>query len=48
MLMERRPPQVSDFVEKKYGHEPIMITNLYIVSPILYDRHIYQCILCAF
>ena len=25
-----------------------MITNLYIISHILYDRHLYECILCAF
>ena len=35
----------------KYRHEYVMIINLYILSHILYDRHLYECILwdyCAY
>ena len=48
MLIKRRPPQLTGFVENKYRHEHVMITNLYILSHILYDRHLYECILLAF
>ena len=34
MLIKRRPAQFSCFVEKKYRHEHVMITNLYFVSHI--------------
>ena len=39
MLIKRSPPQFTGFVENKYRHEHVMITKLYIVSHILYDRH---------
>ena len=48
MLIKRRPPQFTSFVENKYRHEHVMIINLYIVSNILYDRHPYECILWGF
>ena len=35
-------------MENKYRHEHVMIINLYIVSNILYDRHLYECILSGF
>ena len=44
MLM-KRSPQFTGFVENKYRHEHIMITKLYSVSHILYDRHLYEYIL---
>ena len=48
MLVKRRPPQLYVFVENNYRHEHAMITKLYIVVHILYDRHLYKCILWAF
>ena len=39
MLIKRRPPKCTGFVENKYRHDQVMITNLYIVSHHLYDRH---------
>ena len=45
MLIKRRPSEFTDFVENKYRHEHVMIVNLHIVSHILYDRHLYECIL---
>ena len=45
MLIKRRPPQFNGFVENKYRHEHVIITKLYIVSHILYDRHFYEYIL---
>ena len=48
MLIKGRPPQFTDFVENKYRHEHVMIINLYTVSHILYDRHLYECILWGF
>ena len=41
MLIKRRPSQFTGFVENKYKLEHVMIINLYIVSHILYDRHLY-------
>ena len=32
MLIKRRPPQFTGFVENKYRREHVMIINLYIVS----------------
>ena len=48
MLIKRRPSQFTGFVENKYRHEHIMIINLYILSQILYDRNLYECILWGF
>ena len=48
MLIKRRPPKFTIFVENKYRHEHVMIINLYIVSHILYDRYLYECILRGF
>ena len=45
MLLKRRPPKFNRFVENKSRHEHVMITNLYIVSHILYDCHLYNSIL---
>ena len=45
MLIKRRPPQIYAFVKINYRHEHVMITKLYIVARILYDRHLYECIL---
>ena len=45
MLIKRRPPQVYAFVDNNYIHEHVMITKLYIVVDILYDRHLYESIL---
>ena len=36
-MLKKRPPQFTGFVEDIYRHEHVMITNLYIVSHILYD-----------
>ena len=40
--------KATNFVENKYRRQHVMITNIYIVSHILYDCHHYECILCAF
>ena len=48
MLIKRRPAQFADFFENKYRHKHAMIINLYIVSHILYDRHLYEYILWGF
>ena len=45
VLIKRRPSQFSCFVENKYRHEHVMIINLYVISHILYDCHLYECIL---
>ena len=45
MLIKRRPPQLYVFVENNYEHEHVMITRLYIVVHILYDRNLYESIL---
>ena len=31
MLIKRRPPQFTGFVENKYRHEHVMITKLYLL-----------------
>ena len=36
---------IHRFVENKYRHVHVMILNLYIVSHILNDRHLYESIL---
>ena len=48
MLIKRRPAQFTSFVENKYRHEHVMIINLYIVSHILYDRHLLHAFYEAF
>ena len=48
MLIKRRPPQFTGFVEDKHRNENVMITKSYIVSHIFYDRNLYECILWAF
>ena len=48
MLIKRRPPKLYGFVEYNYRHEHVIITKLYIVVDILYDRHLYDFILWAF
>ena len=48
MLIKRRPSPFTDCVENKNRHEYVMIINLYIVSHILHDRHLYKCILWGF
>ena len=41
----KKATQFTCFVENKYRHEHVMITKVYIVSHILYNRHLYECIL---
>ena len=48
MPIKRRPPQFTDFVNNKYRHEHVMITNLYIVSHTLYGCLLYECVVWAF
>ena len=45
---KKAAPKFTDLFENKYRHEHVMITNICIVSHILYDRHLYESILCAF
>ena len=35
IMLIKRPPQFTSFVENKFRHEHVMIMNLYIVSRIL-------------
>ena len=42
---KKKATQLTSSVENKYKHEHVMITKLYIVSHILYDRHLYEYIL---
>ena len=48
MLIKRRPPQFTGSAESKYRHENVIIMNFYVASHILYDRHLYECILWGF
>ena len=41
-----RPSQFTGFVENKYRHDHVMIINLYILSPIFYDRHLWAFCAC--
>ena len=41
---KKKAIQFTGFVENKYRHEHIMITKLYTVSHIWYNRHLYECI----
>ena len=40
MLIKRRPPQFSGFIENECRHEHALLINLLIVSHILYDHHL--------
>ena len=42
MLIKRGPSKFTSFVENEYRHEHVMITNLYILSHILHDCHLYH------
>ena len=42
---KKKAAQFTGFVENIYRHEHVMITKLYIVSHILFNRHLYECIL---
>ena len=44
LMLIKRPPLVYTFVDNNYIHEHVMITKLYIVVHILYDRHLYESI----
>ena len=49
MLKKEGHPNSPEFffIKNEYRHEHVMII-LYIVSHILYDRHLYECILWGF
>ena len=45
---KKKATHCTCFVENKYRHEHVMITKLYIISHILYNRHYCECILSGF